>query len=72
MKTEPFDIIKEDNARDKEDLSKVNSFNSLPLMALKLDAGILYKSDFKISFPEKLCLSQNLQKFNTVLSIHVL
>ena len=70
MKTEPLDIIKEDNARDKEDLSKVNSFNSLPLMALKLDAGILYKSDIKI--PPIMCLAQNLQKFNTVLSIHVL
>ena len=41
VKAEPLDIVKQDNARDNEDLSKVDSFNSFSLVALKLDARIL-------------------------------
>ena len=72
VKTEPLDVIKEDNARDKEDLGKVNSFDSLPLMAFKLDARILHKSRHNNQFPYTLTFDQHLQKFNTVLCIHVL
>ena len=85
MEAEPLDIIKEHNARYKEDLGEVEGLDPLPLVTLKLDPRVLSKiMNVKSgldslqrkkgnSMENAVCsIMNNLKKLDTVLCVHVL